>query len=91
MFLQGIKNTLQTYVPNIKVDTKVDTYENIMRKTSRCVLPLIFFLAMSNIETVNAGPISSVACLATCAALTFGGFLPACQAACALLVGAPIP
>lgn len=47
--------------------------------------------AASNLELAQAGPVAYAACLAICSALTAGGFLPACAAACAPALAAPTP
>ena len=64
---------------------------SIASKVGKIVVGTFAIFALANAPQSAAGPVAYAACLAECSALTLGGFIPACIAACLPVLAAPTP
>lgn len=76
-----------SHLPKFRLATRTE----IASRITTIALPAFVLLSLSSPSQAQAGPLAYLACVGECAALTLGGFLPLCAAACAPLMAAPTP
>jgi hypothetical protein len=81
----------EQHYPSTFPQLRLDSVPNMVKKATLLAVPMIMMIGTSNLPTVSGGPIAYAACMAICLAATWGGFVPACAAACAPALAAPTP
>jgi hypothetical protein len=91
MSLETVCKSVQQYIPSREqvINRFADVLPRIARNTNMIAIPAITLFALTNLPTVDAGPVAYGVCTAYCVAFATPVLLPACLVACIPVGAAP--